>query len=139
MSETLKPDYASLRFLINAFAAWIVCALLSISAASIIVIKARLPGASLGYISSALSFLCAFFAGIFAARSRRTPLLYSQSVCSGGLIIFLLTLGFIIDGENISPDKVLSLVSFTIAGVFSGGLLLGSGTGKKKKRKFELT
>lgn len=139
MSEKNPQDYRDLRFLAPAFLGWCICALIGTAAASVIVCRAKLPEASIGYISSLLSFLSAACAGVAAAGKRKAPLIYTEALTAGAIIIALLTVGFAAAGESIRPDGVLSLVSFTAAGTFSGGLVRSALPENKHRRRFQLT
>ncbi len=125
------------KFLLHAAAAWTVsaCALLCISALA--ANAAGMGEQSLAYLGSAVSFLCAAAAGAAAAGHSEAAGLLTALLTGTFLVILLLTLGFLIRGHEMDPSSILSLVSFTYAGVLTGVLLLpGSGKKARKRRAY---
>ena len=123
----------SLRLLLRAMGAWGLSALLLLPLAALLLSKLPIGSAALGYWSSSLSFLTAFFAGLTAGDRRREG---SLSVCMlAGLLlnIALLTLG-ILTGAGLDPSGILSVVSFTFAGVLLGGVVASRVKGSGKRR-----
>ena len=111
------PDGGSL---LRAAAAWMLSApaLLALAA-----FAANVTGAGercIGYISSAVSFLAAAAAGYNSARNQKTAGIAAALVTTTALVILLLSIGFLIKGEEMNASSIISLVSFTYAGVLVG-------------------
>ncbi len=128
-----KQNYADARFILSALGAWFIAALVLLAAASAIVNRAELGSGSMGYVSSAISFLSAFAAGARAGRMRKAGTLYTAAVSAAVITTLLLTVGFIIDGSDLEASGVLSVVSFTFAGCMAGCVFLGGGSKKKRR------
>ncbi len=114
----------SLRLLLHAIGIWFLAALVLLTVSAFLLSRIPVGSAVLGYWSSALSFLSAFFAGLKAGDRRQDG---SIAAClSAGLLlsILLLTTGFLFGG-GLDPSGILSVVSFTFAGVLLGGLAAG--------------
>lgn len=124
------------KTLISAFGIWVVSAavLLGISACILYFIHAGEEAA--GYASSALSFAAAFFAGAHAVTHRGTGALFTGLLTGITITIILLTIGFIAEGSELSPDGVLSVVTFSLTGCIAGCVLF-SGRRKKVNRKIK--
>ena len=122
----------SLRLLLRAMGAWVLSALLLLPLAALLLSKLPIGSAALGYWSSSLSFLTAFFAGLTAGDRRREGSLSACMLAGLLLSIALLTLG-ILTGAGLDPSGILSVVSFTFAGVLLGGIF-SAGGGKRHKR-----
>ena len=88
----------------------------------------------MGYLSSGISFLCAAAAGSAAAKKSRTKSLLTALLTSTALVISLLTVGFLIKGREMDPSSILSVVSFTYAGVIFGMLVLYRPSRNTKKK-----
>ncbi len=121
------------RFLLKAAAAWTVAALVLLLAASLLVSKSGMGEGSVGYVSSAVSFLSALAAGAAAARSRRGGLA-TGLMAAAALTLALLTVGFIIEGPAIEASGILSVVTFSFSGALVGSVFL-SGRGRTKKKR----
>ena len=131
MSENGKlPD---IRTVITAAAVWLLCAVVLLCAGTLTANAAGLGEQALGYLSSAISFVCAVAAGIAAARRRRAPRLITALVTGTALVILLLTSGFLIKGSEMDPSSLLSVVSFSYAGVLLG-VFLSPGPGRRGTR-----
>lgn len=133
MQSIQKQNYADARFILSALGAWLVAALVLLVAASAIVNRAEMGSGSMGYVSSAISFLAAFAAGVRAGRVRRAGTLYTAAVSAAVITTLLLTVGFIIDGSDLEASGVLSVVSFTFTGCMAGCVFLGGGNKKKRR------
>ncbi len=118
MSETKSVRGIEIKFLLRGFIVWAVTALILLLVASAILSKCSVSSTAIGYISSALSFLSAFFAGMFALKGNKSGLLVKGLILSAALTVFLITIGFIVKGDSMKSSGILSVVSFT----FSGGL-----------------
>lgn len=102
---------------------WVIAALLVLSIVSLILWKLELPSRFLAYGSALISFLSA------AAVAGKTATLHKRSLLSAIaqsvlLLVFLLGAGFVLSKGKLSRDAVLSVSSFTIAGVLVGSILV---------------
>ena len=102
---------------------WVIAALLVLSIVSLILWKLELPSRFLAYGSALISFLSA------AAVAGKTATLHKRSLLSAIaqsvlLLVFLLGAGFVLSKGKLSRDAVLSVSSFTIAGVLVGSMLV---------------
>ena len=102
---------------------WVIAALLVLSIVSLILWKLELPSRFLAYGSALISFLSA------AAVAGKTATLHKRSLLSAIaqsvlLLVFLLGAGFLLSKGKLSRDAVLSVSSFTIAGVLVGSMLV---------------
>ena len=131
MPVNQKADYTDPGFILSAMTAWVLAALGALALASFILWSTELGGGCIGYISSALSFLAALFAGAAAGRVRKAGALYTAALAAAAIVTVLLTVGFMIKGASIEASAVISVVSFTFAGCLSGALLFGD---KKQAR-----
>ena len=100
---------------------------------------AELTEQGLGIMSSAVSFSAAFAAGFIATRSCTASRLFISLTTATALIIFLLTVGFLIKGEEMNASAILSIVSFTYVGVLSGSILPPRKRNGKKYHSAKLT
>ena len=123
-----------MRALLRAVLVWGGSAILLLSLTSLILAKARAGSEILGYCSSAISFVSAAAAGFSASQQRRDMPLWQGLVIALCLVILLLTLGFLIRGKDLNSSGIMSVVSFTFAGVMLGGLAARKGKGKKRKK-----
>lgn len=133
MLSNVKGEYFDSAFLFSALIIWILCASVSILIASIILNEAGLGEKSIGYISSAISFVSAAAAGWAAAKKRKKGSLYTAGITGAVLVTALLTIGFLVNGTEIEPSAVMSVVSFTFAGCMVGSVLLYQPVKSKKK------
>lgn len=112
------------RYLLRAGLAWGVSAAVLLLVCSLAANSLGLGEQGLGIMSSAVSFLAACFSGIAATRSCTASWLFVSLTTSTTLVIFLLTVGFLIKGEEMNASAILSIVSFTYVGVLTGSILL---------------
>ena len=118
-----KRGSGGLRALLRGLSAWAIAALLCLLLASLVLAKLSVGSAVLGPVSSAVSFLAAFAAGRAAAgKGRRAPV-SAALLLALFLVILLLSLGALLRRGLLDPSGVLSVVSFTFAGVLAGSLL----------------
>lgn len=122
-----------LLYILKAFYAWIICALISLLMFSYIITKSSLDSSYIAYISSFISFITAMFAGIAAAKYRKGSSLYTGIFTGLVIVILLLTLGFAIDGNRIESSGIISVVTFTFSGILLGSNLVPLFLGKKNK------
>ena len=113
----------SLRGLLGVMALWW-CAALLLCLLTAAVLRAHAVGSeSFGYVSSGLSFVCAFFAAAVGLRGRGG---FAQVLfCAGGLCLMLLSVGALAGKCAPGPSGVLSVLSFSAVGCLAGGLLAG--------------
>ena len=126
MLSMKKDEFPDGLFLFSALIAWLLCA------AILLVLAALIQG--IAYLSSGVSFLCAAAAGKAAVESKKSNSLAIAVITATALVIFLLTAGFLIRGEDMAPSSVLSLVSFGYAGVLFGSLILYKPDRPRSKR-----
>lgn len=126
-------DNLDVRFLVRAILAWAASAAILTPLAALILSKSGAGEGTIGYVSSALSFLTACFAGSFAMRHRHAGGLYTGLVTAAVLTVLLLTAGFIAVGADIESSAVLSVVTFTFSGCLVGSVILHV-SGKKNKK-----
>lgn len=126
-----------LRFLPKALLGWLVSAVILLLIAAGIVSKSKISSASIGYVSSALSFLTALTAGIVAGRTRRGGALYAGLLTAAALVICLLTAGFLAKGQDMEPSGILSVVSFTFAGCLFGSVFFSGRKKTGRKTRFK--
>lgn len=115
---------------------WLLSAFVLVCAASLLLNGLSVSSAALGYASSFISFASAAAAGSVLRRRPVTRPLLQSLLIGFVLVILLLTVGFLIDGEAMNPSAILSLVSFTLSGAAAGGLLfIGKSRDGRKKRR----
>lgn len=125
---------ASLRLLLSALLVWLYWAAGLLLFSTLILSRVRTGSAMLGYISSAISFLCAAAAGAYASKRRESKNLTQTAILSGVLTLLLLTIGFLVRGRNMNASGILSVVSFTLTGCLIGGLFFGRKSARAGKR-----
>lgn len=134
MPVTQKTDYADAGFIVSAMAGWGIAALALLTVASLILDRVEIGSVGFAYVSSALSFLCAVFAGMAAGRARRAGTLYTAAVAAAAITTLLLTVGFIIEGPSMESAGVISVVSFTFAGCMVGAVFFGRPSKRRQPR-----
>ena len=127
------------RYLLRAGLAWTVSAAVLLLVGTLAANSLGLGEQGLGIMSSAVSFLAAFAAGFIATRSCTASRLFISLTTATALIIFLLTVGFLIKGEEMNASAILSIVSFTYVGVLSGSILPPRKRNGKKYHSTKLT
>ncbi len=125
----------SVRLLLCAAAAWFAAALLLLTAASLILALTGLGSSVLGWISSAISFFSAFAAGAALRRKGRRAGFLQALLTAVLLIVILLSLGYLVSDRTPDPSGVLSVVSFTFAGIAASSLLFPSRQRARGKRR----
>jgi hypothetical protein len=124
MLSMKKDEFPDGLFLVRALIAWLLCAAVLLVLAALTANAAKMGEPGIACLSSGVSFLCAAAAGKAAAESKKSNSLGIAAITATALVIFLLTAGFLIRGEDMAPSSVLSLVSFGYAGVLFGSLIL---------------
>lgn len=134
MLSMKKDEFPDGLFLFSALIAWLLCAAILLVLAALIANAAKMGEQGIAYLSSGVSFLCAAAAGKAAAESKKSNSLAIAVITATALVIFLLTAGFLIRGEDMAPSSVLSLVSFGYVGVLFGSLILYKPDRPRSKR-----
>lgn len=135
MLSNMKGEYFDSVFLLSAIVVWVLSAFVLLPVAAIILNETAAGEQSIGYVSSAVSFLSAAAAGWAAAGKRKKGSLYTALLTAVVIITALLTVGFLIDGTKLEPSAVMSVISFTFAGCMVGAVLLyRPGRGRKSRK-----
>ena len=129
MSVKALAKKGSARALLRALLAWGVSACMLCFLAALMIRALSIPSAQYGYVSSALSFLCALLAGAVGARGAKPG---AVILGAAALSLALLTLGCIVGKSLPEPSAVLSVGCFSFTGFLLGGLLA---RGKKTETK----
>ena len=132
MYSMQKSLYADAGFIPAAIRGWLISAPALLFLGAVIINSVDAGNDTLAYVSAAVSFLSAFTAGLFAGRSAKTGRLYAGLLSAAVITLLLLTVGFLVKGSELSPDGILSVVSFTFAGIAAG---CAAAPKKMKKRK----
>ena len=133
MRQKIKGDFFDPSFLLSAFFAWIISAMILLIISSIILNEMGCSEKSLGYVSSAISFITAVTAGISAGRKRKAGSVYTALLTATALVTTLLTIGFLVEGSAIEPSAVMSVISFSFTGCMLGAVFFAVPTQKKKR------
>ena len=131
MRPYLKGEYYDSGFILSAVLAWILSAALLLLICSILLNELGCNEQSLGYVSSLISFLAAVAAGVAAARKRKSGLLYTALITASVIVTALLTLGFLINGPDIEPSAIMSIISFSYSGCLVGMFFYTPGRKRK--------
>ena len=137
MSEGKIKSRGEFKYLLKAAAIWAVSALIMLLIAGIVYSRMDLSSDSMGYVSSAMSFIAALVAAMGALKNDKEGILYKALISAGFICLILLSIGYILDSEKLSPSGILSVVSFTFSGFLLGGLILSLKTGKKGHHKLK--
>ena len=135
MRPKIKGEYFDPTFLFRAFFAWFLSALLLLIIASIILKECEASERVMAYASSTISFIAALVAGVSAKKKGRAGSIYTSLLTASALVTALFTIGFLIDGSNIVPSSVMSVISFTFSGCLVGTVLVSLPDNKKKQYK----
>jgi putative membrane protein (TIGR04086 family) len=112
----------SLRLLLRALAAWCLCALLLLPILSFYLARSGTSSRVIGYLSSAVSFVCAAAAGYAGAEVKNGRALLQGLLIGVFLLILLLSVGFLVSGKGQDSSGVLSVVCFTLSGCVVGSV-----------------
>ncbi len=112
-----------LRLLARALLVYALTAFLLLVLASFFLARSNVGSHVLGYVSSGISFLSAFLSSRLLLRAQKTGSLAPAMLFAVLLVILLLTIGFLAGDRKMDPSGVLSVVSFTFAGVSLAGVL----------------
>ena len=123
-----------LRFLLRALLVWLLAALALLPVAAAVVSRTEMGTETIGYVSSALSFLTALCAGAAAAGGRRSGALTTGLLAAAAIAVLLLTTGFLIGGSALEASGVLSVVTFTFSGCLVGSVFFHKRPAKRKTR-----
>ena len=122
-----------IRFLPEAVLMWFLSMLVLLPLGALTAELIKCSEAGLAYISSALSFLAALAAGAKAIRARKKSAVSTAIISALTIIIAALTLGFVIAGDKLQADGILSLVTFTFSGALVGCVFFSGGRVKAKR------
>ena len=136
MLSNVKVEAWEPRTILSALAAWAISALILLCIASLILSKISLGEGAMGYVSSALSFLSAVFAGAALGRAKSGGIIYPALLTAAVLVTALLTIGFIVEGADLQSSGVLSVVSFTFSGCLLGAVLSGGKKTRSHKKRY---
>lgn len=129
----IEKSSGDISCIVSAITGWLISAGILLTLFSALICKTSLDSSYIGYISSFISFASAAIAGAYSYRHKKRETLISSAVTALFVVILLLTIGFLIRGEDMTPAGIISVSSFTFA-----GLLLGANTrhllGKKGKK-----
>lgn len=129
--EKNRPD---LLFLLKAMLIWLAAAAVLVLFCAALISGFNLSASAVAYFSSAISFLSAMAASIAVTAGNRNKKLKYAFLTGLVLTVTLLMLGFIVEGRELSPDGVLSVISFTMAGAVVGVVLAPSNKGGRTKK-----
>jgi putative membrane protein (TIGR04086 family) len=129
----------SLRLILKSLLLWTASALALLTIASIILSTTDIGSETVGYVSSAISFLCAVAAGTATVKQNGDKPLIQALVTAIILVILCLTMGFLARGHELNASGILSVVSFSISGVLLGSVLTGNKRRKTRKRNSRLS
>ena len=119
-----ENDRGELLFLFKALVTWLTVGIILSLILSIIISQTTLDSSYIAYLSSIISFITAVFAGFRAMSARRKGKLYTALFTAGFLIIFILSVAYIIASGEIIASGLISVISFTFSGVFFGAYIL---------------
>ena len=136
MLSNVKAEAWEAKTILSALAAWALSALVLLCIASLVLSKLSLGERAIGYVSSALSFLTAAFAGMELGRGKAGAVIYPAMLTAAVLVTALLTIGFIVEGSDLQSSGVLSVVSFTFTGCLFGAVLAGGKKPKSHKKRY---
>ena len=133
--KQILPDAG---FLVSAMAAWCLCAVLMLCITALLAATTGMGEQMLGYLSSINSFVCAAAAGASAINRSRMSRIFTLLLTGTALVILLLTVGFLIRGEEMDPSSILSVVSFTYAGVLTGTVFRLKPAANRRQSSFRM-
>ncbi len=136
MLSNVKVEAWEPRTILSALAAWAISAFVLLCIASLILSRLSLGEGAIGYVSSALSFFSAVFAGAALGRAKSGGCIYPALITAAVLVTALLTIGFMVEGADLQSSGVLSVVSFSFAGCLTGAVLSGGKKGKSHKKRY---
>ena len=120
MNSKTKSGSFDARFLLRAILTWFAAAMFLLLVGAIVLTITEMRADGFAYVSSAISFLAAFIAGLVAGAGQHTFDWKMAILCGMTLSVLLLMLGFLAAGDSMAADGVISVVSFTIAGALTG-------------------
>lgn len=137
MRIDLRGKIPGLHSLLRALLGWAITASVLLMICTLVFQRSALDASVLGYFSSGISFLAALVFGLLAKGASQAG--WGGTAIGGVLLtIILLSLGCLVSNMQLSPDGVISMVCFTLAGVFFGGMILirkGKKTVFRRKKK----
>lgn len=130
----MEKNQQDLLFLLKGILVFLAAAAVLVFLCAAVISGFNLSASSVAYFSSGISFLSAMAATIAVTAGRQSKKLKYALLNGLVLTVVLLMMGFIVEGRELSPDGVLSVVSFTMAGAVVGGVLAPSSkSGRAKK------
>lgn len=133
MNSNNKKTSFELRRLLKSIGVWLVAALLLLLISSVIISAADLKASSFGYFSSAVSFLSAFAAGLASSRGKADFTWITGLLFGAVMTVFLLMIGFLVAGNQLSADGVISVAAFTLSGSLLGSFLASASSSRRRK------
>ncbi len=115
-----EKNRGDIGLLISAVFGWLFSAGILLSMFSLLICKTSMDSSYIGYISSLISFLSAVFAGLYSYRNIKGETFVSSLATALFIVIILLTIGFMVQGKDMTPAGVISVASFTFAGMLVG-------------------
>ena len=119
------------RFLFPAFLAWLGAAALLLLVAAAVITLLDLKASGFKVFGAAIGLLSAAAAGYSARRHSQNPAVQTALLTAGALIIFLLTLGFLVSQERMNAGGILTVAAATLLGSFLGAII------SRKKKKLQ--
>ena len=106
---------------------WLLTALILLLLFSFVISLTATSSRSMAYGSAALSFLAAAAAGLKLRLRHTGARLLAGLLCSAIVVAVSLLLGLLLDRDGLRSDSVLSVVSFTLAGMLFGSFVAQGG------------
>lgn len=138
ISAFKQTEKADVMFIANAAKAWTLTAVPLLLICAFIVSTYSVGSDKLAYISSAISFISAAFAGKSAAANRKGGTFASGLTTACFVVVLLLSMGFAIDSKAISVSGIISVVSFTFSGCLFGSVVLSELFKAGRKRRVRI-
>lgn len=114
---------------------WFAVAPLITAAAALILCRGGITYKTLGYGSSALSFILAVLAAATAIKISGMRKLLTGIICGTALSVLLISFGYIAAGEKISASGIISVITFTMCGALCASIFTPTRKIKGLKRK----
>ena len=137
--EKKSAEAIDIIYLLSAMLFWMLCSIIFLPVAALGAHIFEFGENALAYMSSALSFVTAAFAGGRAIYLRKKNAVGTALVTAACIIILALTLGFIIAGERLEAAGILSLVSFTLSGCMVGAVFFPGKKNTKRKTRLNVS
>lgn len=125
-----QADESMIYLIPRSAALWMLCSLVTVIIVSFILHRLCSCEAVFGYSISAVSFISSFVTAKIVLSHLTEGVFVKALTVSAVIIISALLAGFLIDSSGIDISGILSLSTFSFAGIFSGCVF---GPVKKKK------